>query len=314
MSVEALLFAARWLHFAALSLMFGAPLFWFYAFADPLAASRLWPKTFAATRRLLRVAAPAATLSGVAWLCALIVNAASDPADPQWGALFDSETLKLFFLETEFGAAALLRLGLLAGALALAMRPKMGLAVFAAFGVLGALLFVNQAFLGHAAQGGAGFYGATMIAAYSLHVLGAGAWIGGLAPLLSALAEDRDGGDKVLTAKLDVLLRYSAIAMMAVAAVLLGGVANIAFRLGRSFQRLFETPYGDILCAKVAMAVLMLALACFNRFVLTPRFQVAGKAQDAPAGFLIGAIAAELILGFAVLAAAAILGVTPPPQ
>jgi putative copper resistance protein D len=56
----------------------------------------------------------------------------------------------------------------------------------------------------------------------------------------------------------------------------------------------------------------MLGLACFNRFVVMPGLRVASTC-DAQAGRLRISVTFELALGVLVLAAAAILGITPPP-
>ncbi len=134
---------------------------------------------------------------------------------------------------------------------------------------VGAALLIDQAWLGHAAEG-SGAWGALMPGVYGVHVLAAAAWLGGLPPLLFALRETRGQGDEATRRQtLDLLLRFSVIAMPAVALIVASGLGNVGFRVGGSVGRLFMTNYGSVFCAKAALVVAMLALACYNQLVAT---------------------------------------------
>ena len=308
------LIAARWVHFAAVFILFGAALFWFYAPGDPARGVSDLPRSFTATRRLLRVAAPLAAVSGLAWLAGIIVNMTSDPATPDWSSLRDPEALRLFFFETNFGGVSIIRLVLLAAAVGVVAVRLSGRRLLFALVPIGGGLLMTQAWLGHAAEGGAGWKGSAMIAAYGAHVLAAAAWTGGLAPLLFVLVEQRRRAKDPAAANSKVLARFSAMGTIAVALIVASGAANAGFRVGGAFSRLFDTAYGDVLCAKLAFVALMLALAYFNRFVAMPRLRVPSRENAVCVKALTLSIAAELALGVLVLGAAAALGVTPPPQ
>ena len=314
MTIFAFLVIARWIHFGAVFVLFGAALFWLYIPASASAPQGL-PRSFGATRRLLCGAAPVAALSGLAWLAGILVNIASDPAAPDWGAVIDRETLKLFFLETNFGAVWLIRLILLGcaiGVVALRLPERIRLIVLV---FIGAALLVSQAWLGHAAEGGGGLYGAAEIASYCLHVLAAGAWVGGLAPLLFTLSETRRAEKDPVPETVKILARFSAIGMAAVTLIVLSGATNAGYRVGGSYGRLVDTRYGDTLFVKLALVALMLALACVNRFIAMPRLRRAPAGTSAgQTGALVRNVAAELVLAAFVLGAAAALGITPPPQ
>ena len=73
------------------------------------------------------------------------------------------------------------------------------------------------------------------------------------------------------------------------------------------------TDYGYVLGAKAALVASMLALAYYNRFIALPRLRL-GPASARQSIRLQTSVAFELGLGLCVLAAAALLGVTPPPQ
>jgi len=311
MTTFTFLVIARWVHFASVFVLFGSAFFWFYMGPGRLSAGPgQLTAALASTALLLRIAAPAAAISGIAWLAGMLVNMTSDIH-----SLVDPETLRLFFFETPFGATAIIRLALLALAVVVAALPWHDRAWFSALLHVGALLLISQAWLGHAAEGGAGLYGDAMIIAYGVHLLAAGAWVGGLPPLLFALAEQRRfAPEEARECSLDILSRCSLMAMAAVTLIVASGIANAGFRVAGSFDKLFYTSYGDALVAKVVAVAAMLTLACFNRFVAMPRLRAAalkGKRQIVKLGY---SVACEMALGVFVLGAAAVLGMTMPPQ
>jgi copper resistance protein D len=113
---------------------------------------------------------------------------------------------------------------------------------------------------------------------------------------------------------LDILSRFSLMAMVAVTLLVASGIANAGFRVAGSFGKLFYTEYGNALFTKISVVSAMLALAYFNRFIAMPRLRRAALKGMAPITWLGRSVALELALGVLVLGAAAILGITPPPQ
>lgn len=302
---------ARWIHFASVFVLFGSAFFWFYMGHQRLSAGPGGlPLAFRATTILLRVAAPVAAITGVAWLAGILANMTGG-----FSNVVDPETLRLFFFETDFGPVAILRLTMLAAAVAIVATPWHGRIWLSILLHLGAFLLISQAWLGHAAEGGAGLYGSLMIIAYSIHVLAAAAWVGGLPPLLFALVEQRRfNPHEARDWSLDILSRYSLMAMTAVTLIVLTGTANAAFRVAGSLGKLFYTDYGNVLFAKIGLVAVMLILAGFNRFVAMPRLRDASLKGMTLIVKLRASVAFELALGVLVLGVAAILGITPPPQ
>lgn len=302
---------ARWIHFASVFTLFGSALFWFYV------GDRLWsagpaglPRSIRATAKLLRVAAPIAAISGVAWLAGVLANMTSG-----FGNVFDMATLRLFFMETQFGTVAILRLILLAIAVLISVLPWRNRAWFSALLHIGALLLINQAWLGHAAEGGSGLYGAVIITTYSIHMLATAAWVGGLPPLIFTLIEQGAVfGQAARERILDLCGRFSSMGMFAVALAVLTGLANAGFRTAGAFEKLAHTDYGDVLLAKAGFVAVMLVFAYFNRFIAMPRLSAAPPGENANLGALRRSVIIELLLGALVLGAAAVLGITPPPQ
>ncbi len=300
MTLFAILIGARWIHFAALLVLFGSPLsFLVVRGTDEAGAARIGN----ALHKLLPIVATLAAISGLVWIAALIANMTGDFAEAA-----TRETLQAFFFETQFGPIVIVRIVLLAAAMAVLALPRdirFGTWLFVSAGLL-----VNQAWLGHAANGGASLFGAWMIGAYAIHVLAGAAWVGGLPVLLFALFASR--GTVRPNDNAAILSCYSNLATGAVTLILLSGIANALFRVHGHLGQLYATGYGDILATKLVLVALMLGLAFYNRFIALPTL---GATASEPASYgLRLSICVELILGALVIGAAALLGVTPPPD
>ncbi|MBV9065704.1 MAG: CopD family protein [Methylobacteriaceae bacterium] len=289
--------AARWIHFASVMLLFGASLFPFYALAAPQTAPEL-----AHACGALRAAAVIALLSGIAWVGATFVSITGE-----MDSLIDPDALGAFFLATGFGKIWLLRLVLLVALLvaALIARPDVGgcNSTTATMAVLSASLLVSQGWIGHPAAS-IGSERWIVTAGYALHVLGAGAWLGGLLPLGLVLRARNADARGVETA----LHRFSAAGMFAIALILIGGLINAWARWG-SLDALAASAWGKVLLVKAVGFTALVALASVNRFILMPRLAAHGCVRTK----LARNVMAEQAIGLAILAAAACLGILPPP-
>jgi len=301
----------RWIHFASVFVLFGSSFFWFYmprehSFAHPGQLT----KTLARTTIMLRIAAPVLAISGVVWTALVLINMTSD-----FSAVINPDDLYSFFYDTPVGLVTIIRFALFAVTVVVAFLPWHGRIWYSSLLHLGALLLISQAWLGHAAQGGAGVYGVILITVYAIHMFAAGAWVGGLPPLLSGLIEQRSfSPEEARLCTVDILLRFSAMGMVAVTLIVATGIANAGFRVAGSFGVLFDTEYGNALFTKIGIVAVMLALAYFNRFVFMPKLRRAELKGIKHINRLGRSVGFELVLGVFVLAAAAVLGITPPPQ
>ena len=104
-----------------------------------------------------------------------------------------------------------------------------------------------------------------------------------------------------------MLRRFSAVGMFAIAIILAGGLINLWARWN-SLDALVASAWGKVVLAKVLGFVVLVVLAVMNRFVLMQRF-----AQAPSRARLTRNIVAEQAGGLAILAAAAVLGILPPP-
>ncbi|HET6374743.1 MAG TPA: CopD family protein, partial [Methylocella sp.] len=239
----------------------------------------------------------------------ILINMTQD-----FGSIFDVEDLRLFFFETPFGAVSILRLALFVLCAVIVFLPWRGHGLFAALLPAAALLLITQAWYGHAAEG-AGLHGAFTIAVYSIHTLAAAAWVGGLLPLLLALAEScRFGPARARACSVEMLSRFSLMAAAAVTLIVLSGAVNTAFRAGGSLGKLLGSDYGSILIKKIALVAAMLGFACINRFLFMPRLSAAGLNAAVAIKRLRWSIGFELALGVLVLGMSALLGIAMPPE
>lgn len=269
--MQAALIVARTLHFWATAFLFGGAGFL-------LALGR----RNAVAVPGLRVAAPVAAISGLAWFALVFVDLTGGIdglGDPEaWSAFFDAP----------FGMPWLVRVCLCGAAfgLTLVRAPSVFLAT-------GTLLLLDQAWLGHAAAAH-GTDAAAQIALYWVHVLAGSAWVGALTMVcILAAAEGR--------VPRDGLALFSKYGVVLVAVLLASGIANAWVR-GMTPGDLATTDYGRILVAKLALFAGMIALATTNR----------RRSRQAASASLVATVGRETFLGLTVLALAAILGVTEP--
>jgi putative copper resistance protein D len=296
----AALAAARWIHFASVMLLFGGSLFPFYALPAPT-----MPPVLARTGGAFRAAAIVALFSGLAWAAASLFNITGDAE-----SLLDRDTLTAFLFDTGFGKVWALRLFLLLVLLTVVFIAHAKLSArnvaTALVLLLAASLLVSQAWIGHPAASIGGERN-LVILGYALHVLGAGAWLGGLMPLWLML-RPRDADPARAANVKSALYRFSVVGMFAIAIILAGGLINVWARWS-SLDLLLASAWGKVLIVKLLGFIALVGLAVANRFVLMPRL----AQQPSARGQLIRNVVMEQAGGLAILAAAATLGILPPP-
>src|SRR5262249_29147745 len=123
----------------------------------------------------------------------------------------------------------------------------------------------SLAWTGHAGST-LGVAGDLHLAADTLHLIAAAAWIGGLVSLMLFLATARRS--KTLSLAHDAVGRFSTLGMISVATLLLTGLINTIILVG-SPRALIVTEYGRLLLLKLGLFAVMLAFAAANRFRLS---------------------------------------------
>jgi putative copper resistance protein D len=307
------LIVIRGIHFAA-TIMVAGTIFFQVLVAEPaFRMATVATATVDAIRArqtwLVWIALAVAIPSGAAWVIAV---AASITGRTLIEAL-TTDTAWTVLTETQFGNVAIARLVLailLAAILLATLRaPKDGtilllwrwLPASLAACLLGAL-----AWTGHSGAT-PGQAGDLQLAADAVHLIGAGAWVGGLFPLAMLFASARgasdQGGAGLATA---AARRFSVLGIISVAALLTTGIVNTWVLVG-SVPALIETDYGRLLLLKIVLFAAMVSLAAVNRFHLLPRLGDLDRVRQIQRNSLL-----EAGLGLMVIEIVGALGTIPP--
>jgi putative copper resistance protein D len=302
------LIMARFLHYAATTTLAGVAFFPFYAHAGPE------PETLAGWRKkLLLAAAVTALFSGLAWFAFAVANMSGAIAD-----LADPEVVLSVMRDTGFGIVWTVRMitavVMVGGAtMQVSSSATVGYDLIKAF--LAAGLLASLAGTGHS-QIEEGWWSVLHVTSDAAHLLAAGAWLGGLAPLGFILLGY--GRTKPGAGSLDVdgvLMRFSGMGYAAVATLVGSGLINSWLLVG-SVSSLVQTSYGQILVAKLTFFVGMLALAAANRFWLVPAMKAARAIGpgvcESWRGRLRAHVLGEQALGLLVLLSVSVLGTMRP--
>ena len=284
----ALLAATRFVHFAALTVLFGLLAFPFYAYGPGEDAPR-FPKAIKWSAVLTLISA---------WAVLLMMSANMGGG---LASTFDPQVLQAVIGDTEFGRVWTVRLLLALAMAAMLIRP--GPARDMKRLVLCGALLASIGLTGHSAMPG-GVPGIIHRLADAAHLIAAGWWIGGLLALV--LAAPALGANAVR-----VLERFSGVGYGAVAVIVLTGLFKSAVLIA-TVNSSVSTAYGWTLLLKIGLFAGMGALALANRFWITPGLKRGGD----PAIWLPRLrrqVMAEFALGIGVLAVVGALGAMSPP-
>ena len=282
----------RFAHFLAAMLAFGMSAYlWAYA------PKRLRLALSPIVRRIVLIASVVALITAVAWLALESASMADD-----WSAAVDPDQIGAVLTDTAFGHAWATHLVLAAALVAVvAVSPRDG---WAATSLVSAALLASLGLVGHAAMQ-TGAEGALHRANHAVHLMAAGAWIGGLVPFAMCLrAYERDDLRKDAVR---AMAGFSFWGQLIVAAIVLTGVVNIALTSHRP-PLPPTTPYRALLVAKLVIVAIMILLALVNRFVLAPRLKTSTYALTA----LRATSAAEVGLGCLVIALVSVFALLDP--
>ncbi|PWR08667.1 copper resistance protein CopC [Micromonospora acroterricola] len=164
-----------------------------------------------------------------------------------------------------FGAAHLVRLGLLAAA-AFLLRPMLarpsGRADAIILAVLGGAALLTWPLAGHPAASPAP---AVSVVVDAVHLGSMAVWLGGLLMLAGFLLRQAD--ERELGAILPIWSRWAA---LAVAALLLAGTVQALIEVA-TLDALVTTTYGRLLLAKIGLFALVIAVAAYSRHLVRRR-------------------------------------------
>jgi putative copper resistance protein D len=226
------------------------------------------PQDFSTLRKHLNVLVwiglALSVLTGTMWLIWLTANILGESLTDVW--LHGGAWLVL--ADTRFGWICCLRL---------VLAFFLGIVVFnpaqRAWAIVVATAFLAlPAFASHAGAA-AGLWGNVPLASDVLHLLSAGAWLGGLPAfaLLLWAAHRRQKADWY-DFTIIVTCRFSRLAAISVCILLATGIANSWNLLG-GVRDLWTTNYGRLVTCKIVLLAAMIAVATVNKFHLTPRLR-----------------------------------------
>jgi copper transport protein len=205
-------------------------------------------------------------------------------------------------LETRYGEMMLLQaaLGATLALTAVALRnsesrAQTGLLALAL--ALGLGMSITPSLSGHASSEG----GIAIVSDWA-HVVSAAIWTGGLGFLVLALL--RSGSDRWPLATRAVP-RFSNLAVGSVIVLLIAGIINGYLQV-RTWSNLWETTYGLLLLAKVALVIPLLALGAYNNRYAVPRLR-AGIASVLERRRFLRAAGTELAVMVSIVAVTAVL-------
>jgi putative copper resistance protein D len=287
--VNALLAAARAVHFASLMVIFGGS-----AFSALLHRANLPDPPLRAERILFAVASTLAFASAIVWFCLIGGQMSGD-----WRGSIDPATLELLATQTRFGQIAMARF---VGLIALCVYVRAATRRRLALPVLAGVLLVSLAPISHAAAEDAGVAVAGAVSD-AAHLLTAGFWLGGLLALGMLVVQRMERSALVRSLRL-----FSMWGSLAVGVLVITGLVNAASIVPASAVSIHD-PYFNLLAVKVALAATMIGLAALNRWRFAPALQ---SGSCGAVRHLTGSITAEIGLGMAVVAIAAWLGLMGP--
>lgn len=293
---EAVLIVSRFLHYTATLTLFGVSIFPLYIYPKLRIASHLhW-----ATTRWL---AATAFLSGLFWLASITSNMAGK---------LDLDALWSVWSETTFGKVWMIRLTLMVILVLATLMPNSPSGRLSRLSrALCAGLLMSLASVGHT-QIENGITQFIHIGADALHLLAAGAWLGGLVSLLSLFARSvRTSSPDWEAEASNATIRFSGMGYLAVATLIVSGLINSWFLIGSPSN--LGTSYGQLLIIKLVLFAGMLGLAGVNRFLIVPKLIKADGGHNA--GALVSLrrhIVVEQALGLAIIASVSVLGTMQP--
>jgi putative copper resistance protein D len=282
----------RFAHLMAAMLAFGMSAYLWLNAPEPLTLA-LSP----VVRRNMLIASLVVLITAIAWLLLASASIADD-----WSAALDPGAVGVVLTDTAFGQAWVTHLTLAATLVAVVVFGSR--ARWAAIAVASGALLASFGFVGHAAMQ-AGATGVLHHANHAVHLLGAGAWVGGLIPFAMCLRACQR--DDLRKDAVRATMSFSFWGQFIVAAIILSGVVDIALTSGHA-PIPPTTPYRALLVAKILIVAIMISLALLNRFVLMPRLN-----RGAPAlAILRVTTAAEVALGCVVVALVSVFALLDP--
>jgi putative copper resistance protein D len=294
--LEGSLILSRFIHYIATLTLFGVSIFPLYTYtklrsAPHLLSVMVWLTALAA-------------ISALFWFFCVTFSMAGT---------FDRGAIASVLSETSYGKVWVARIILITIILVfIPLRfksPSESTTLLIA--LLCAGLLISLAGVGHT-QIDSGTAHIIHVGADAVHLLAAGAWLGGLVSLFSLVTQAAGtSAPNSDAAASNAAMRFSGMGYIAVATLIGSGLINSWFLVG-SLENL-GTPYGKLLIVKLVLFAGMLGLAGVNRFLIVPKLIIASDAESASELIRLRRhIVGEQALGFLVILIVSVLGMMQP--
>jgi copper transport protein len=238
------------------------------------------------------------SIAGAGWLvsaCGLVMLVVAQTRIAQAGVADLVGTAVGTALIARAAGIAVMLLGLAVAATAGRTRRFARLAGMIVFGLGSIGCVVAHAASGHAAAGRWPVWSTVLV--QSLHIVAAGAWLGGLVVLVAEL--------RARTVSERAIRWFSNLAAVMLVVVTVTGVTRGYHELA-DWEGVFTTSYGWFVVAKIALLVAIALLGAMNRWRHVPIAAAAPQPLERTAR-------AELSLAVIATIAAGVLGALPPP-
>ncbi|MQX18934.1 copper resistance protein CopC [Sinorhizobium terangae] len=136
-----------------------------------------------------------------------------------------------------------------------------------------------------------------------LHAIAITLWVGALVPIARLFQTGRAHALKALH-------RFSVFIPFSIALLVAAGIVLLVVQVGQP-SALLDTAYGNVFLVKLALLLILFALAAINRWVLTGRVEAGDQGATR---YLVRSIAAEALVVLMIFGVAASWRFTPPPR
>ncbi|QBD78552.1 hypothetical protein EPA93_22170 [Ktedonosporobacter rubrisoli] len=289
----------RWLNYLGMAGLVGCIAFFFFVWRPAagqldefVGATELEKARQGVGARMQAIALWSLITLAVGWLAFLIYQASIAGGSAPW-EIFSNGALSALLFKSRFGTVWLVRLALIIIASLMlwlswttnhadkkpGASARQWLLLFP-----GIAIMLTTSLNAHAAANKLAWL---LVPADSLHLVGTSFWIGGVLMLVLALplairALVPGTGDR--TRLLAVLIpRFSTIAIISVAILVLTGLLQAFIHLG-TLDALFTSSYGQALCIKLVLFIVLLGLGAFNLLKISPRMSDFAQSSDEEVG------------------------------
>ena len=222
--------------------------------------------------------------------------------------------IEMMVFETDVGLAWVVRIvALVVGGLAMMLNPRApGFSLLIA-SIAGAIALASLAWSGHGAmdEGSRRYW---HFITDILHLLAAGAWLGGLIAFALLSRINALQSEERIRLLVRAVKRFEWVGAVIVIVITVTGIVNYLFIVGPELDEVFLSTYGILLFIKVGLFAGMLVLAALNRFHLGPLLErsLQDRQYQVAANALRRSVVVELAAAVLIVGLVAWLGTLSP--